>query len=61
MDTKLLLEVLDKNIDQQGLAKDLVLVLVMPLVEKFVADTSNPYDDMLVKALKEFIEAQVKA
>lgn len=55
MDTKKLLEVLDKHIDQEGLAKDLVLELVLPVIEKFVKDTSNVYDDALLIALKEFL------
>lgn len=55
MDTKKLLEILDKNIDQDQLAKDLALELVLPLIKKFVADTANPYDDKLVEALEAFI------
>ena len=56
METKKFLEILDKHIDQSSLAKDLAIELVIPLIEKFVADTSNPYDDQLVKFIKEFIE-----
>lgn len=45
MDTKKLIEILDKNIDQKGLVKDLAFELFLPLLEKFVADTSNKYED----------------
>ena len=55
METQKLLQILDKHIDQQGLAKDLAVELVLPLIEKFVADTANPYDDTLVKYLKEYL------
>lgn len=55
MDTKKLIEILDKNIDQKGLVKDLAFELFLPLLEKFVADTSNKYDDMLIVSLKEFL------
>jgi hypothetical protein len=58
MDTKKLLEILDRNINQEALAKDLAIELVMPMIEKFVKDTSNPYDDKLVEMLKAFIEKQ---
>lgn len=55
METKKLLEILDKHIDQQGLAKDLVVELLIPTIEKFVLDTANPYDDQLVKYFKEYL------
>ena len=55
MDTKKLLEILDKNINQEELAKDLAVELVLPLIKKFVEDTSNPYDNALYLALEEFV------
>ncbi len=54
-----LLAILDKNINQEQLAKDVLMEIVLAQVEAFVADSSNPYDDMLVKAIKEFLEAKV--
>lgn len=59
MDSKKLIEILDKNIDQQGLAKDLAFELIVPALEKFVADTSNKYDDMLIIAFKEFLMKKI--
>lgn len=56
MDTKKFMEILGKNIDEQGLAKDLAFELIIPELEKFVASTDNKYDDMLIVALKEFLE-----
>lgn len=49
-------EVLDKHIDQKGLSKDLVLLLVMPWLEKVVADTSNSFDDAALAEIKKYIE-----
>ncbi|MBY0413709.1 MAG: hypothetical protein K2Q18_06070 [Bdellovibrionales bacterium] len=59
MDTKKIIEILDKNIDQQGLAKDIAFQIIVPFIEKFAADTATPYDDMLVDWVKKYIEAQV--
>ena len=58
MDWKKLVEILDKHVDQKGLAKDVALEVLKPIIEKFVADTANPYDDMLVKYFVEFVEKQ---
>lgn len=56
MDKSKFLQILDKHVDEKGLAKDLAFELVIPFLEKFVADSANPYDDMLVKWVKEYIE-----
>jgi len=56
MDTKKLLEILDKNINQEGLAKDLAVQLVLPFLEKIVADSSNKFDDVAFGWVKEYIE-----
>lgn len=56
MDKQKFLALLDKHIDQQGLAKDLAFELVVPFLQKFAADSANPYDDKLVEWVKEYIE-----
>jgi len=45
MDVQKLLVILDKNINQEQLAKDLAKELVIPLIDKVVADSSNKLDD----------------
>lgn len=59
MDVKSLLAILNKHIDEKGLVKDLAIELIMPLLEKFVADTKNPYDDKLVEWFKAFVEKEL--
>jgi len=59
MDVKSLLAILNKHIDEKGLVKDLAFELIMPLLEKFVADTKNPYDDKLVEWFKAFVEKEL--
>lgn len=51
-----LLKLIDKHVDQEALVKDLAIQFLLPKLEAFVADTSNPYDDMLVARLKEFLK-----
>lgn len=53
---KELLQLLDDCIDQEKLGKELLIKFVMPKLEGFVKDTSNPYDDALLVALKEFFK-----
>jgi hypothetical protein len=59
MDKETLLKILDKNIDQEGLAKDLTTQLILPILEQFVKDTANPYDDKLIEYIKAFIAARL--
>ena len=56
MDMELLKSVIMKHIDLKGLEAELLAVVLMPFLEKFVADTANPYDDKLIMWLKEFME-----
>lgn len=49
-------EVLDKHVDQKGLSKDLVLMLVLPWLEKVVADTDNSFDDAALNEIRKYIE-----
>lgn len=59
MDMELVKAVVMKHIDMKGLQAELLAVVLMPFLEKFVAETANPYDDALIKWLKEFMEKQV--
>jgi hypothetical protein len=59
MDMKLILDVLKKHVDEKGLIKDLAMVVLLPLVEKFAADSKNPYDDKLVEWFKSFVEKEL--
>lgn len=56
MELKKLVEVLDKHIDQTALAKDLAIMLVIPFLEKVVADSENTFDDIAFAEIKKFIE-----
>jgi len=56
---KLILDVLKKHVDEKGLIKDLAMVVLLPLVEKFAADSKNPYDDKLVEWFKSFVEKEL--
>jgi len=56
METKKLLEILDKNIDQAGLSKDLAIQLVLPFLQKIVDDSENKFDDVAFKYVKEYVE-----
>lgn len=51
-------EVIMKHVDEKGLAKDLMFEIMIPYLEKFVADTANPYDDKLIVWIKEYMEKQ---
>jgi hypothetical protein len=53
------LEILDKHIDEKGLAKDMAILLLLPLLEKFVKETDNPYDDKLIEWFKPWIEKNI--
>lgn len=49
-------QVLDKNIDQQQLAKDLVHEFLLPFLQKKAAETSTTIDDWFVEKLKKLVE-----
>jgi hypothetical protein len=53
------LKVVLKSVDEKKLVGDVLAELLEPALKKFVADSANPYDDMLVNLaypkLKEFI------
>lgn len=52
MDVQKLLAILDKNINQEQLAKDLAIEVVVPLVDKLVADSANKLDDAAWSLIK---------
>ncbi len=53
-----------KSVDEKALVAGVLELLLEPALKKFVADTANPYDDMLVATaypkLKEFILAELE-
>lgn len=59
MNKEVLIAVLDKNIDQEGLAKDLATQMLIPILEEFVKSTANPYDDKLIEYIKAFIAGRL--
>lgn len=64
MDTTKLLAILDKNVNQEQLAKDLAVELVLPFIKEKIATVDlipgTDLDAMAIKAVLEFLEAQVK-
>lgn len=59
MDLKKIVEILDKHIDQTGLAKDLAVLLILPFLEKVVQDSENKFDDIAFNEVKKFIESKM--
>lgn len=49
METKTLLQILDKHVDQKGLAVDLVKLYVEPKVREYVAKSENKIDDAVLE------------
>lgn len=56
MDKAILLALLDKHIDQQGLAKDLAVQLLLPFLQKIVDDSENKFDDIAFGFVKDYVE-----
>jgi len=59
MDLKVIGELLLSCVDVPKAKKVLALQIVVPMVEAFVKDTANPYDDKVVEFLKDWIEKNV--
>jgi hypothetical protein len=59
MDLSKLGEILSKRVDQKGLAKDLAVLLLLPLLEKIVKDSSNTFDDKAFEIVKKYIEEKL--
>ena len=55
------LEILARNLNLSGLVGDVLDEILEPILEGFVADSSNPYDDMLLAALYPVLEKELKA
>lgn len=56
---KALLESVAKNVNAPGLVTDLLKQILEPALAKIVADTSNPFDDMLKNAIYPTLEAEL--
>lgn len=56
MTKEALLAILDKNVDEKGLARDLAKELILPFLQKIVDDSENKFDDAAFKFVVEFIE-----
>jgi hypothetical protein len=50
-----LIEILDKNVDQVSLGKDLIVEFVGPKLREYAAKTDNSIDDKIVEAILEFL------
>lgn len=59
METKKLVQILDKHINQEALLKDLVLEMVIPMIEEAAAKSETQIDDKLVAYLKAFLIEKV--
>lgn len=59
MDLKVVGELLLSCVDVPKAKKIIALQIVVPMVEEFVKDTANPYDDKAVEFLKQWIEKNV--
>lgn len=56
MEINKLLEIVGKHVDEKALAKDLAIALIIPFLEKIVADTENKFDDAALGYVKEYVE-----
>ena len=55
-----MMEVVKKNIDLAGLVNDTIDEILEPVLQGFVADSSNPYDDLLLAAIYPVLERELK-
>ena len=53
--------ILAKNLNLSGLMADVLDEILEPILEEFVADSANPYDDMLLAAIYPVLEKELKA
>ena len=55
------LEILKAHIqvDEKALLKDAIQKLLFPILDGFVKDTSNPYDDKLLQALENYVNGRL--
>lgn len=60
MDMKaVLIQILDKNIDQEQMGKDLLVMMLLPKLEEMAAKSEGKIDDAVVGYIKEFIMGKV--
>ncbi len=60
IDKEKMIEILIKRIDLPGAFADIVSEVLEPALDKMVADSSNPYDDMAKAALFPMLETAIK-
>ena len=60
MDKDKLIAIALKNLNVGGFALDLLDQVLKPALDKMVADSENPYDDMLVAALYPVLDKEIK-
>lgn len=54
-------EIAVRNLNVGGLVKDVIDEILEPALDKMVADSANPYDDMAKVALYPILEEALKA
>lgn len=55
-----ILAIVNKNLNIGGLFADTLDEVLEPVLRKFVADSANPYDDMLMAAIYPVLEKELK-
>lgn len=61
MEKQKLVEILDKHVNQEAILKDIVLEMLMPKLEKMVAESENKVDDAAWALAKEVLMKAVNA
>ena len=59
MDKEQLIKLVAKHVNVPGLVKDVLDEVVETALDKVVADSANPYDDMIKATLYPVLEAEV--
>ena len=57
---KELLKILADNVNLKGIAYDMIDEVLEEALKKVVADSSNPFDDMLMASVYPILEKEVK-
>lgn len=60
MDKDKLIAIALKNLNIEGLLVDVLNEVLKPALDKMVADSANPYDDMMVAALYPVLDKEIK-
>lgn len=61
MEKETIIALVKARVDVPGLVADVVDQVLEPALDKFVADSANPYDDMLKAAIYPVLEKELKA